>query len=121
MADNTRMSSEKPPREKRKAALGVSFEHGSNGAVMVYIGQEELVLAYLPDTYAVDAKAATALAVAYKGQKVKKPLTARQSKSILDRILAHQRNPVVIGVTPLADVLRMLEEIPIRKSQTIKP
>jgi hypothetical protein len=53
------MSTSKPPKIERKPSLGVNYEYGSNGAVVVYMGKHEVVLAYLPEGYAVDVKAAT--------------------------------------------------------------
>ncbi len=104
--------SELPTNSKipRKASLGINFEHGSEGAVVVYIGQEELVLAFLPAGYTVNSRAATALAVAYKSQKHKKPLTATHSKAILDRIIDNQVKPVLVGRRSLYSILDLIAD-----------
>lgn len=103
------MSASKPPRAERKPSLGVNFEHGTNGAVVVYMGRHEVVIAYLPDGYAVDAKASTVLAVAYKTQNERKPLTVLRTKIILDRIKDSKFNPVVVGKQSISFLLDALD------------
>lgn len=97
-------------KNPRAASLGVNFEHGPNGAVVVYIENKELILAYLPKNYSVNERAATALAVVYRAQKEPKALTSGQSKAILDRVVDHLNKPVNVGELELDAVLKLLKK-----------
>lgn len=79
------MSGKKNKIIKRTTSLGVNFEHGMNGAVVVYDSakQIELIIAYLPENYFVNVAMATYLASAFS-KNSKKPLTVRRTKNLLD-------------------------------------
>lgn len=82
---------------KRKASLGVNFEHGSDGAVVVYDGDKEIVIAFLPKNYCVNVRTATAVAVYYREHGKGKPLTVAKTKVLLDRMREVRDKPVIIG------------------------
>jgi hypothetical protein len=80
----------KPRRVKRETSLGVNFEHGINGAVVVFVNNEEVVMAMIPENCSVDSKQATALAARYrdKGNQI---VTVDESSRILKKL---EKKPV---------------------------
>jgi hypothetical protein len=82
------MATSKNRKAKRVASLGVNFEHGINGAVVVYDGQEEIVLAMIPENVSVSVRQATALACKYR--KVGAILNVAQSKRVLKELKAQE-------------------------------
>ena len=75
----------KPRRVKRETSLGVNFEHGINGAVVVYVNNEEVVMAMIPEDCSVDSRQATALAVRYR-EKGNQIVTVDESTRILKKL-----------------------------------
>lgn len=82
----------KPSSKKaRGPSLGVNFEHGLDGGVVVYDGHTEVLLALLPPETPITVKEANALAVAYK--KVGKVLDTAQSLRIVTNLRKKPKTP----------------------------
>lgn len=95
-------------KTKRSASLGINFEPFDNGAIVVYIGDQELLIAEIPKGYAPGEKACTAVAVVFRERGGKIPLTAKQTKAVLDKILDEQTKPVIVGSHEIADIIKAL-------------
>lgn len=93
---------------KRSPALGVNFEYGENGAVTLYVQDKEFILGMIPEGYAINANAASAIGSAWKTN-MRKPLSSERVKSILDNIQRWSKSPKMVTPESFDAIIPHLE------------
>lgn len=111
MSENMAATSKEPPSKKwteRKPSLGVNFEHGENGAVVLYTDNKEIIIGLVPKGYAVNAAAASAVGLAWKSGK-NQTLSVKRTKEVLDKVFTSMNSPVQVTPKTLDEIMGSLK------------